>query len=191
MDGDSFGRATYLVLLLLAVGGWAMVEFRGRFGQAARSFAAWGLIFVGVAAGYGLWNDMQQSLMPMQTTGEDGSIVLPRARDGHFYAVVGVNGTELRFIVDTGASNLVLSQQDARRVGIDPAGLVYTGTASTANGTVATARVRLKEVTLGPFTERDFPAAVNNGAMDGSLLGMDFLRRFRIAIDGDRMILSR
>ncbi|MBE2275727.1 MAG: TIGR02281 family clan AA aspartic protease [Rhodobacteraceae bacterium] len=191
MDGDSFGRMAYLVLLLLAVGGWAMVEFRGRLGQAARVLAAWGLIFVGVAAGYGLWRDMQRSMMPVQSVADGGTVLLPQASDGHFYAVVRVNGTDIRFMTDTGATNMVLSREDARRVGLDPDGMVYTGTASTANGIVRTARVTLDEVQLGPFTDEGFPAYVNDGQMDGSLLGMDYLRRYRIQIEGNAMVLSR
>lgn len=191
MDGDDFGRMTYLVLLLLAVGSWALVEFRGRLGQAARMFMAWGLIFVGVAAGYGLWRDVQGNMMPLQDMAENGTIVLPRAADGHFYAILAVNGTEVRFMTDTGATNMVLSRDDARRIGLDPGALVYTGTANTANGTVATARVTLDRVALGPWEETGFAAYVNGGAMEGSLLGMDYLRRFRIEIEGDRMVLSR
>ncbi len=190
LDGETFGRMTYLVILLLAVGGWALAEFRGRLGQAARMLVAWGLILVGVAAGYGLWRDMQGNLMPVQAV-ENGSIVLPRAADGHFYAVLTVNGTDVRFMTDTGATNMVLSRQDARRIGLDPDTLVYTGSASTANGTVRTARVTLDTVSLGPVTDRGFPAWVNDGEMDGSLLGMDYLRRFRISIEDDKMVLSR
>jgi aspartyl protease family protein len=69
--------------------------------------------------------------------------------------------------------------------------MVYTGTASTANGIVRTARVTLDEVQLGPFTDEGFPAYVNDGQMDGSLLGMDYLRRYRIQIEGNAMVLSR
>ena len=59
MSADTIGQLAYLVLLAVAVGGWLMVEFRGRAGFALRSAAAWGLIFLGVAAGYGLWGDIR------------------------------------------------------------------------------------------------------------------------------------
>jgi aspartyl protease family protein len=190
LDGD-YGRLVYLVILLAAVAGLVMVEYRNRLGQALRGFLAWGLIFLGVLAGYGMWGDIRQAVIPSQMVAATGEITLPRARDGHFYAMLTVNGKRIEFLADTGATNMVLSQEDARRVGIDPGALVYLGEASTANGVVRTARVSLDKVELGSFENTDFPAYVNDGEMEGSLLGMDYLRQFRIEIDGDRMVLRR
>jgi aspartyl protease family protein len=190
MDGETWGRLAYLVLLLVAVGGWVMVEYRGRIGQAARTAAAWGLIFVGVAAGYGLWTDMQDQIMPLQVV-EGGEVVLPRAEDGHYYATLEVNGTPVTFLADTGASTMVLTREDARALGIEPESLTYLGQAQTANGIVRTARVILPEVTFGPFTDTDVPAHVTDGALFGSLLGMDYLDRFDVRIENREMVLSR
>ena len=94
-------------------------------------------------------------------------------------------------MADTGASNMVLSTQDAERLGIDPASLVYLGQAQTANGIVRTARVELPEIALGPFRDTDFPAWVNEGEMGMSLLGMEYLGLYRVEIAGDQMILRR
>jgi aspartyl protease family protein len=94
-------------------------------------------------------------------------------------------------MVDTGASNVVLSRTDARRLGIDPDSLAFVGAAQTANGTVRTALVRLPEVSLGPWQDRNVAAYVNDGNMDLSLLGMDYLGLFRLEIADDRMILRR
>lgn len=191
MDGETYGRLLYLVLLLLAVGGWVMVEYRRRLGQALRTAMAWGLIFLGVMAGYGLWQDMAINPHPRQMVTAAGELVLPRARDGHYYASVTAEGRVLQVLADTGASSVVLSPADARRLGIDPATLVYTGQAMTANGIVRTAQVWLKSLDLGPFHDTDVPVWVNEADMDVSLLGMDYLSRFRIEIDGDRMVLRR
>jgi aspartyl protease family protein len=191
MDGDTIARMAYLGLLLAAVGGWVIVEYRQRLGLALRAAAAWGLIFVGAVAGYGLWSDIRTDIGPAQMTVSEGKVELPRAPDGHYYATLMLNGTELRFMADTGATNMVLSQQDARRIGIDPATLVYLAEAQTANGTVRTARVTLDSVELGPFRDAPFQAWVTDGEMEGSLLGMDYLGLFRIEITGDRMILTR
>lgn len=191
MDGDMIARMAYLGLLLAAVGGWVIVEYRQRLGLALRAAAAWGLIFVGAVAGYGLWSDIRTDIGPAQMTVSEGKVELPRAPDGHYYATLTLNGTELRFMADTGATNMVLSQQDARRIGIDPATLVYLAEAQTANGTVRTARVTLDSVELGPFRDAPFQAWVTDGEMEGSLLGMDYLGLFRIEIAGDRMILTR
>ncbi|MES2144813.1 MAG: retropepsin-like aspartic protease [Pseudomonadota bacterium] len=74
---------------------------------------------------------------------------------------------------------------------IDPAGLVYDGQATTANGTVRTASIRLPQVAFGPYLDQNFPAYVNEGQLDASLLGMDYLKAFRVELDGNRMTLSR
>jgi aspartyl protease family protein len=191
MDGDSFGRVLYLVLLLTAVGGWVVVEFRQRMAQTLRLGLAWGLIFLGVIAGYGLWNDIRRDVLPRQMVTTGGELILPRANDGHYYAEVSANGTRLRVLADTGASMVVLSPADARRMGIDTANLVYTGQAMTANGTVRTARTTIDTLDLGPFQDRNVPVWVNQADMDVSLLGMDYLGRFRIEIDADQMVLRR
>lgn len=191
MDGDTFGRLAYLVLLLVAVGGWVMVEFRQRMGQALRTAAAWALIFVGVMAGYGLWQDIRSDITPSQMVAADGTLELPRAEDGHFYATLEVDGQPLRMMVDTGATNMVLSNTDADALGINPADLMFLGEAQTANGTVRTARVTLDRVDFGPFSDQAVSAWVTDGDMDISLLGMDYLSRYAIQIIGNKMILSR
>ncbi len=191
MDGDTIARLGYLGLLLAALGGWLMVEFRGRVGHALRTAAAWGLIVIGLMAGYGLWQDIRTDIAPRQAVMEGGEIHVPRAEDGHYYLNLTVDGTQVQFLVDTGASSVVLTLADARRLGIDPDSLLYLGEARTANGTVRTARVTLNDVTLGPYTDPSLNAWVNEGAMDISLLGMDYLGHFRIEIDRGEMILRR
>lgn len=191
MNPDDTMRLIYLGLLLVAVAGWVAVEYRNRLGQALRTLLAWGLIFLGAAAGYGLWGDIRRDVLPQQMLTRQGEVVIPRAQDGHYYPRLSVNGRDIVFMADTGASNVVLSQSDARALGIDTAQLAYIGTAITANGPVQTAMVTLGPVTFGPFTDDSLTAYVNNADMAGSLLGMDYLGRFHIEIADDKMILRR
>jgi aspartyl protease family protein len=191
MDSEAYVRLAYLAIILVAVGGWLMVEFRQRMGQALRMATAWGLIFVGVMAGYGLWSDIRNDIMPSQMVSASGEVEVPRAEDGHYYLTLQINGTPVVFMADTGASNMVLSREDARALGIEPDSLRYLGEASTANGIVRTARVTLPVVELGPFRNEDFQAFVNDGEMDGSLLGMDYLGQFRLEIAENRMVLRQ
>ncbi len=188
MNGESYGQLIYLGLLLVSIGGWILVEYRSRLGEAARVAAAWALIIIGLMAGYGLWNDLRGDMMQTQTA---GTVAIPRSDDGHYYPRLMVNGEAITFMADTGASGIVLSQDDAKTLGIDLEGLQYTGTAQTANGTVRTARVRLESVVFGPFQDEGVSAYVNDGEMDGSLLGMDYLGRFSISIAADEMVLTR
>lgn len=190
MNGDDFASVLYLSLLLAALGGWALVEYRARLGEMARVAAAWGLIFLAVAAGSGLWGDLRGQIAPMQSV-QAGRILIPLARDGHYYVDLEINGKSLTLLADTGASQIVFSQSDAADLGIDVTDLAYLGTAMTANGEVRTARVTLGQVTLGPFTDTNVTAFVSQGEMDGSLLGMSYLSRFDIALRDGQMELAR
>ena len=190
MPDDTVMRLVYMGLLLATLAGWAIVELRKGLGRAAKMILAWGMIVLGLMAVYGLWGDITRGLRPSQLAGAN-EVTLPRADDGHYYAQLQIQGQEISFMVDTGASDVVLTQRDARRLGIDLASLLYLGQAFTANGPVRTARVDLADVRLGPFTDASLSASVNEGQMDGSLLGMAYLGQFEISISGDQMVLRR
>ncbi len=193
MDSFDFGRLVYLVLLGTAVAGYLVAEGRQGLGKTARQAAVWGFIFLGAIAGFGLWDDIRSTVNPAQMVfGEGARVEVPRARDGHFYLTLEVNGTPVDFVVDTGASDVVLTREDAARVGLNPEDLRYVGVAMTANGEVPIAPVRLDELRLGEVTDRRVRASVNGGELFQSLLGMSYLGRFeRIEIARDRLILTR
>lgn len=191
MDGETLARVGYLAIILVALGGWVLVEFRQRMGQALRMGLAWGLIFVGIMAGYGLWSDIRRDVMPIQEVAIDGAVEVPRSGDGHYYLTLMINGTAVPFMVDTGASGMVLSSDDAARLGIEPQSLAFRGQANTANGVVRTARVTLPLVELGPFRNEGFGAYVTEGELGQSLLGMDYLGQFRMEFAGGKLILRQ
>jgi aspartyl protease family protein len=123
---------------------------------------------------------------------QNGVIEVPRAPDGHYYVTAEVNGAPIRMILDTGATDLVLSHEDAEAAGIDLAGLTYFGQAATANGRVRIAPVRLDSIELGPVVDRNFRAFVSEGEMPGSLMGMAYLQNFsRIEIENGALVLTR
>jgi len=186
-------RLFYLVLLGGAVLMWFFAQNRASWGRITQQAVVWGLIFVGVIAAVGLWGDIRRSVTPGQAVvTEAGRIAVPRAPDGHYYLTARVNGTPVNFVVDTGATQIVLSERDARTAGIETETLAYVGRAYTANGEVRTAPVRLDRIAIGPVVHRDVAAVVNEGALDRSLLGMDYLQRFRsVEITGGELVLRR
>lgn len=190
--GDELARMAYLALLAAAVGGFLIVEFRARPGQTARQALAWGLIFVGAVAAAGLWQDVRDQLAPVQKALPGGRIEVPMDASGHAQLTALVNGVPVRFVVDTGASQLALRGRDARRVGIDTDALAFTGQARTANGLVGTAPVMLDSVVIGEIRDEAVPAIVIDGALDRSLMGMSYLRLFaRVSFEGDLLVLER
>jgi aspartyl protease family protein len=191
MDGETLARVGYLAIILVALGGWVLVEFRQRMGQALRMGLAWGLIFVGIMAGYGLWSDIRRDVMPIQEVAIDGAVEVPQSGDGHYYLTLMINGTAVPFMVDTGASGMVLSSDAAARLGIEPQSLAFRGQANTANGVVRTARVTLPLVELGPFRNEGFGAYVTEGELGQSLLGMDYLGQFRMEFADGKLILRQ
>ncbi|WP_282151030.1 retropepsin-like aspartic protease family protein [Ruegeria atlantica] len=193
MDGDNIGRLVYLAVLGTAVVAWFVAQNRQSLNKTLQQALAWVFIFIGVIAAVGLWEDIRTTVGPapqMTVTGQ--TIEVPRASDGHYYLPIDVNGEPITFLVDTGASQIVLSSRDAKRVGIDPDQLNYFGRANTANGVVRTAPVRLDTLALGPITDQNISAWVNEGELDKSLLGMDYLHRFsNIQFANGRLLLSR
>ncbi|SFR10791.1 retropepsin-like aspartic protease family protein [Poseidonocella sedimentorum] len=192
MSPDQTANFIYLSLLLIVIGGSYLVASRRNLGRLLQQAVVWGLIFMGGLAVFGLWDDIRGAVVPVQRTIASNVIEVPRAADSHFYLTLEVDGTPIRFVVDTGATEIVLSQRDAERAGIDTETLAYLGRASTANGMVRTARVTLDELTLGPVTDRRVPVWVNEGAMEGSLLGMSYLNRFAsVELTQGKLVLTR
>ncbi len=192
MDSDQTAQFIFLALLGSAIAGGFIVQNRHQMGKVAQQASVWGLIFIGVIAAIGLWGDIRDDVMPRQSAYAGGVTEVPRQRDGHFYLTLLINGQPIEFLVDTGATQVVITKSDADLVGIDVANLAFLGTAYTANGPVNTATVRLNTVQLGEITDSDIRALVNEGELDQSLLGMSYLGLYaRIEITGDALILTR
>ena len=190
---DSQAQLFYLIILGGAVLLWTLRSYAGRMSQAVQHAAIWGLIFVGVIIAIGFKDVLIAQLFddePQRVSAD--TLVLMRDRGGQFYASVEVNGRDIRFLVDTGASDLVLSRQDAEVAGIEMDNLSFFITSLTANGEVKSAPVRLDSVAMGGFVDYDVPARVNGGELDISLLGMTYLDKYQsLRVEGDNMYLTR
>lgn len=106
-----------------------------------------------------------------------GELQIEPGQHGQFILEAEVNGESIDFLVDTGASLVVLGSETAERLGFDLDSLEYSGTAQTANGTAPIARIILDEIVIGDLTVRSVEAAVIEKPMPTSLLGMSFLTR--------------
>lgn len=124
-----------------------------------------------------------------QFTNSDGSLELHRNGDGHFYADVQINGSYVHMLVDTGASGIALSRDDARVAGLAPSIAMNEVVGEGADGEVHGEFAKLDRVELGPLTAQGLDAIVlNRGGQ--SLLGQSFLSKFAsVQIEGDRMVL--
>ncbi len=109
---------------------------------------------------------------------------------GHFLTTGSINGTTVRFMVDTGATMIGLGAGDARRIGIDTSRGV-PGFAMTANGQARVVRVKLDSVRVGEITVNNVDALVHEQDMPLALLGMSFLNRMEMQRDGQSMTLRK
>ncbi len=108
----------------------------------------------------------------------DGTITLYVGQDGHFMANAKVNGATVQFLVDTGASFVLLTPADASRAGFDINRLTYSSAVQTANGTTSTALITISQIQIGNILIKNVLGGVSReGDLDTSLLGMSFLTK--------------
>ena len=125
---------------------------------------------------------------PGQESG--GQIVLTAESGGHFYASGTINGKAVRFVIDTGATTIAMSQSDAERIGLDYKN-GQRGYVNTANGSVPAYKVSLSSVRVGDVMVHNVDATIVPAPMTHVLLGNSFLSRFQMRRDNDRMTLDR
>lgn len=119
----------------------------------------------------------------------NSAVVLQRSANGHFYADVEVNGVPVHMLVDTGASGIALSLDDARAAGIATSIGMNNVVGEGAGGSVHGDFVMIDRVALGPKRVEQMPALVLSGG-EQSLLGQAFLKQFAsVEIHGDTMTL--
>lgn len=105
------------------------------------------------------------------------SAAILKARDGHYWADGQVNGRTVRFLVDTGATEVALTPDDARRLGYDPSSLTYGYRVLTAGGQIRAASIKLASLTVAGARLENVDALVIDKGLDTSLLGMTYLGR--------------
>ncbi|MBK5565626.1 TIGR02281 family clan AA aspartic protease [Ensifer sp. 2YAB10] len=187
LANDDFGRLVSLGAIATLIGA-GVVQNRHRFGEGLRQVAIWLLITLALVSAYvyrfelqGFGNRLLAGLVPGRATvitDSEGQqeVVLHKMLNGHFETGAMVNGKDISMLVDTGASSIALTYEDAERIGLDPENLSYIVTVMTANGRAQAAPVMLQEISVGPITRRNIGATVAaKGRLDQSLLGMSFL----------------
>lgn len=183
-------------LILIASSSWG--AFRARPGTALRYAGIWLALGTVVFAGYSLRhefeslaNRMAGELLPGYAARQGEAVILTAGEGGHFRVRARVNGRLIPFLVDTGATDVVLSPRDAERVGFNLGDLAFTRQYRTANGTVMGAPVTLDSISFGGLEVQNVRASVNGAALGTSLLGMSFLSRLRsFKVEQGQMILE-
>ncbi len=189
---------THNILWLVLLGSSLVIGYRGRAHAAFKHALAWIAIALILVLGYSFRDDLMRigariggELLPaMPIVTEGGNVELRAASDGHFQADAHINGTQVRLLVDTGATTLALAPQDAERVGYDLNALSFDRPVNTANGRTYVAYVMVDSMSIGSIHLEDIAATVHRDGLDISLLGMNVLDRLSgFERQGDKLLL--
>jgi aspartyl protease family protein len=201
-DSASEADGPYLVRLLaiLAVVSSGLLFARDvKWKQTAIQVGMWLAVGVILLLGYAYQQELldvgtrlRTSLMPSYAvqTGTN-RMEIAESESGGYNVYGAINGTQVHFMVDTGASDIVLTPSDARKIGLDLDKLTYDKPYGTANGVGYGASVVLDELTVGGIHFTKVRASVNQTEIGDSLLGMAFLHRLKsFSFANHRLVLT-
>ncbi|WP_333023419.1 TIGR02281 family clan AA aspartic protease [Wolbachia endosymbiont of Pentidionis agamae] len=120
-----------------------------------------------------------------------GQIEFTKSYDGHFYVQAQINNRSVRFLLDTGATDITLSYPDAIKVGINTENIQNFKIYETAKGKIKAGVVNIPEMGIGNFVIKNIQVSINTHEMSHSLLGMNLLKHFNFTIKNDRLIIYR
>jgi aspartyl protease family protein len=181
MNGSDQAVSFIYILLLLVLVGSALAARRIPIGQGLKMAVAWTLIFLVVIVAFALKDDFADlgKRVVAEVRGEprsvEGSATLRIAKslDGHFWASAKVNGANVRFLVDSGATVTSISTATAREAGIAP-NTTIPAFVETANGTIRVQRARADRIEIGSIQRENLAVHISD-ADDVDVLGMNFL----------------
>jgi len=177
---------------VLALVGSAFAVRRVPIGQTAKMALAWLLIFGAAGIGFSLKDDfaaLGRRLMSSDTVVAGGEVRIRKNEDGHFYVAARVNGVDVPFLIDSGATVTTVSKDTAERVGLAPRGMSPV-IMDTANGMAEAWRSRAETLRIGEIERTDFPVLIAE-ASGADLLGMNFLSTLSAwRVEGEWLILK-
>jgi aspartyl protease family protein len=195
--GD-FASLSYKLILIVFIASSVVVMFRGRFTQAIAAALLWIAIGLALMVGYTYRFELREvgdrvlaEFIPGHVVEHGRSVEVARAFNGDFDIIARINGARVSMVLDTGASSVVLTRDDAKAAGLPLEVLSYTVAIDTANGRTHAAPVKIDRVAVGGLVERSVDALVAQpGQLKTSLLGMSFLNRLQSwEVRGDRLVL--
>lgn len=194
-DGGSLIWGVVCALMLIA----SLAARRLPLGQTLKMALAWVAIFAGVFALFSfrhelsiVWNRMKDDIAGTSNQSISGqTVALIRKDDGHFWAKVKINGQDVDFMIDSGATQSAVSTTVAMEIGLDVDDSGFPILIDTANGTVKAKRAVAQNLELGPIKLVDHHMTVSDNLGDTNLLGMNFLDSLQSwNVQGDVMTLT-
>jgi aspartyl protease family protein len=199
LSTGEFGDLAYKILILVFLGGAVLTMFRQRFTQALTAAMLWVVVGLALVVAYSYRFELHEVadrvlvvLVPGHVVSHGRTVEVARTNSGDFAITAHINGARIAMVLDTGASSVVLTRDDAKKAGLPLEVLNYTVNIDTANGRTRAAPVTLDRIAIGDLTERSVEALVAQpGQLRTSLLGMSFLNRLQSwQVSGDRLVLN-
>ena len=198
LSTDDFGSLAYKIAILVFLAAAVLTLFRERFAQAVTAALLWVVVGLLLVIGYTYRFELSEvadrvlaELIPGHVISHGRTVEVARTSAGDFAISAQINGAKVPMVLDTGASSVVLTRDDAKAAGLPLEVLNYTVSIDTANGRTRAAPVTLERITIGGLEERSVEAlVVQPGQLRTSLLGMSFLNRLQSwQVSGDRLLL--
>jgi aspartyl protease family protein len=142
---------------------------------------------IGLTAFYQVLTQRGGGIIESRDENGRAMVILQRDRSGHFLAEGEINGRAVVFLVDTGATDVAISEKTARAMGLEFGPRI---TVMTAAGPSAAWRTRLDQVSLGSLALKNVRATITPGLGGQALLGMSFLQYFNLRQEGDQLVLE-
>lgn len=189
---------SYCALLLVVLTAGLMTRKEFSINKTIKYLAIWLGVAIVLVALYSyryefsdFKNRLAGEINPSQAQASRGQIIINVSQDGHFYVNAKINGVDIRFMVDTGASDIAINLNDAKRIGLNTKSLIFNKRYQTANGVALGAAVTLEELEIADAKFTNINASVNGSEMGTSLLGMSFLKQLKkYEVFQDKLILT-
>ena len=194
---DQTGSLIYAVLLLVLVGS-SLLARRLPLGETLKMVLTWALIFAALFVLFTfrsdlkiVWDRVAVEIGLENATQKDGTLRVPRDASGHFSVTARVNGHDIRFMIDSGATTTSMSLADAHAAAVDVSEAGFPVIVETANGTAEMRRARVSRLSVGPIQREDVAILVSDTLGDTNLLGMNFLNTLTgWRVEGDTLVLN-
>lgn len=197
MGSDQSAEFIYLVAILIFVASAYMVR-RIPIGRGLQMFAGWVIIFLAVFVAFTMKDEIAgfaRQVMDERRAESTGlqvgqELQIKQALDGHFWVEGKLNGTSVRFLVDSGATTTSISTAVAKRAGIEPSGGI-PAMVQTANGVTTVERGRAQRLEVGQIVRENIAVHISDGFGDTNVLGMNFLSSLESwRVERNRLILK-
>lgn len=182
---DSPQIVSSIIVLILLLSG--MITRRHSFSKLIVDFSAWVGIFIVIIFFYSYRDNIKSSFSKFVSNvipskgikNIDGSVTFSLSNNNHFMVDAFVNGVKVRFLLDTGATRVVLSYEDAKKIGFNVDSLKFSSPVQTANGITHTALINIEKIEIEHIMVSNIPASISKNNLGTSLLGMSFLQKLK------------